>query len=74
MSEYGVATHWLYKEGGGKAGKDSTLDQQLAWLRQMINWQSETQDSREFLPKNASPSPHAMVNAPTIPGGKNSNR
>lgn len=49
MSEYGVAAHWLYKEGGGKAGKDSALDQQLAWLRQMIDWQNETQDSREFL-------------------------
>ena len=47
-SEYGVAAHWLYKEGG-KAGKDGDFEQQLAWLRQVIDWQDETQDSREFL-------------------------
>ena len=47
QSEYGVAAHWRYKEKGGKGG--DALDQQLAWLRQMIDWQDETQDSREFL-------------------------
>lgn len=46
-SEYGVAAHWRYKEKGGK-GEDA-LDQQLSWLRQMVDWQDETQDSREFL-------------------------
>ncbi len=47
MSEYGVAAHWRYKEGGTKA--DAAFDRQLAWLRQMMDWQDETQDSREFL-------------------------
>ncbi|WP_276916950.1 RelA/SpoT family protein, partial [Parvibacter caecicola] len=47
-SEYGVAAHWRYKEGGGKGSADA-LDQQLAWLRQMVDWQDETEDSREFL-------------------------
>jgi GTP pyrophosphokinase len=47
-SEYGVAAHWRYKEGGGKVDK-SDLDSQLAWLREMIDWQDETEDSREFL-------------------------
>ncbi len=47
QSEYGVAAHWRYKEKGGKSG--DALDQQLAWLRQMVDWQDETQDSREFL-------------------------
>lgn len=46
MSEYGVAAHWRYKEKGSKA---DTIDQQLAWLRQMVDWQDETKDSREFL-------------------------
>lgn len=46
MSEYGVAAHWRYKEKGKKA---DTLDQQIAWLRQMVDWQDETKDSREFL-------------------------
>ena len=47
-SEYGVAAHWRYKESGGKASGDA-MDQQLAWLREMVDWQDETQDSREFL-------------------------
>lgn len=46
MSEYGVAAHWRYKEKGSKT---DTIDQQLAWLRQMVDWQDETKDSREFL-------------------------
>ena len=45
-SEYGVAAHWRYKEGGKG---DADFDRQLAWLRQMMDWQDETQDSREFL-------------------------
>ncbi len=47
QSEYGVAAHWRYKESSGKG--DDDIDQQLAWLRQMVDWQDETQDSREFL-------------------------
>ncbi len=46
-SEYGVAAHWRYKEKGTNA--DAAMDEQLAWLRQMIDWQDETRDSREFL-------------------------
>ncbi|HIS40309.1 MAG TPA: bifunctional (p)ppGpp synthetase/guanosine-3',5'-bis(diphosphate) 3'-pyrophosphohydrolase [Candidatus Aphodovivens avistercoris] len=48
MDEYGVAAHWRYKENGGKRG-DDVLDQQLAWLREVVDWQDETPDSREFL-------------------------
>ena len=48
QSEYGVAAHWRYKEQGGKVST-SALDQQLAWLREMVDWQDETEDSREFL-------------------------
>jgi guanosine-3',5'-bis(diphosphate) 3'-pyrophosphohydrolase len=44
-AEYGIAAHWLYKEGG-KAGTDQ---QQFAWLRQMLEWQTETEDPREFM-------------------------
>lgn len=46
MSEYGVAAHWRYKE---KDAKTDGLDQQLEWLREMVDWQDETRDSREFL-------------------------
>ncbi|NPD32098.1 bifunctional (p)ppGpp synthetase/guanosine-3',5'-bis(diphosphate) 3'-pyrophosphohydrolase [Berryella wangjianweii] len=48
-SEYGVAAHWLYKEQGGRPAKEASFDQQLAWLRQMIEWGDESSDSREFL-------------------------
>ncbi len=54
-SEYGVAAHWKYKEdtvlGGrgkdGKGGKGTTGD--MAWLRQLVDWQKETADPAEFL-------------------------
>lgn len=39
MSEYGVAAHWRYKEGDAKG--DADFDRQLAWLRQMVDWQGK---------------------------------
>ncbi|MBQ9068192.1 MAG: bifunctional (p)ppGpp synthetase/guanosine-3',5'-bis(diphosphate) 3'-pyrophosphohydrolase [Eggerthellaceae bacterium] len=48
MSEFGVAAHWRYKEGGASKA-DAAFDRQLAWLRQTIDWADESQDSREFL-------------------------
>ena len=46
IAEYGIAAHWRYKEGGKK---DSRLDDKLYWLRQILDWQSETRDSHEFI-------------------------
>ena len=51
-SEYGVASHWKYKEeavvgGQTKDAKDDT--QEMAWLRQLVDWQRETEDPAEFL-------------------------
>ena len=46
VAEYGIAAHWRYKEGGQKEG---SLDQKLYWLRQILDWQSETRDSHEFI-------------------------
>ena len=43
-AEYGIAAHWLYKEKGNGEAADK-----LAWLRQMMEWQSETGDPREFM-------------------------
>lgn len=48
QSEYGIAAHWRYKEKNATKG-DKELDKQLAWLREMVDWQDDTQDSREFL-------------------------
>jgi len=44
-SEYGIAAHWRYKEGG----PSNDLDQKLAWLRSLLEWQDEMRDSREFM-------------------------
>jgi guanosine-3',5'-bis(diphosphate) 3'-pyrophosphohydrolase len=50
-SEYGVAAHWKYKEetvlGGARGKPGATTD--MAWLRQLVDWQRETADPAEFL-------------------------
>ena len=46
VAEYGIAAHWRYKEGASEA---DNLDHKLFWVRQMLDWQTETRDSREFL-------------------------
>ena len=45
-AEYGVAAHWRYKEG---TRGDDAFDERLAWLRQMLEWQTELKDPREFM-------------------------
>ncbi|MFO7947553.1 MAG: bifunctional (p)ppGpp synthetase/guanosine-3',5'-bis(diphosphate) 3'-pyrophosphohydrolase [Armatimonadota bacterium] len=44
-AEYGVAAHWRYKEGGS----DEDLDDQIQWLRQLLELQSDLSESHEFL-------------------------
>ncbi|MCL2883643.1 MAG: bifunctional (p)ppGpp synthetase/guanosine-3',5'-bis(diphosphate) 3'-pyrophosphohydrolase [Coriobacteriia bacterium] len=46
-AEYGVAAHWRYKENGKSEDRD--LEEQLAWVRQMLEWTEETEDPREFM-------------------------
>ncbi|GFP43977.1 GTP pyrophosphokinase, partial [Candidatus Hakubella thermalkaliphila] len=45
-SEYGIAAHWRYKEGGTG---DEKFEEKLAWLRQILEWQQELSDPREFM-------------------------
>jgi GTP pyrophosphokinase len=45
IAEEGIAAHWKYKEGKGR--KDS--DANIQWLRQIMEWQQELKDPREFL-------------------------
>ena len=49
-AEYGIAAHWKYKEAsdGKGAGKDEE-EAKLAWLRQILEWQQDMSDNREFL-------------------------
>ncbi len=46
IAERGIAAHWKYKEG--KLGSHSD-DARFQWLRQMVDWQSEVSDPRQFL-------------------------
>ncbi|MBQ0829700.1 GTP pyrophosphokinase [Streptomyces tagetis] len=64
-AEYGIAAHWKYKQEAvagaskvrtdvpkspaGKAGKDNAAINDMAWLRQLLDWQKETEDPGEFL-------------------------
>ncbi|MGW5494966.1 RelA/SpoT family protein [Streptomyces olivaceoviridis] len=63
-AEYGIAAHWKYKQEAvagaskvrtdapkpaGKAGKDAAAINDMAWLRQLLDWQKETEDPSEFL-------------------------
>ncbi len=45
-AEYGIAAHWKYKEG---ASKGDNFDTKLTWLRQLLEWQSDSNDPRDFM-------------------------
>ncbi len=45
IAEYGIAAHWRYKDGGSR----DELDKKLSWLRQIMDWSNETQNSADFL-------------------------
>ena len=48
-AEYGIAAHWKYKESNdGKKNVEAQEEEKLAWLRQILEWQQDT-DNREFL-------------------------
>ncbi len=49
VAEEGIAAHWKYKEGAAAPSFDGKDDRQFAWLRQMLEWQQELKDSREFM-------------------------
>jgi guanosine-3',5'-bis(diphosphate) 3'-pyrophosphohydrolase len=45
VAEVGIAAHWKYKEGRS----DTTVEDQLSWFRQILEWQQEMTDPEEFL-------------------------
>ena len=52
ISEYGIAAHWRYKESGGSkpaSGTDKSFDAKLSWLRQLLEWHNDMNDSRDFV-------------------------
>ncbi len=49
-AEYGIAAHWKYKEGqDGKGGTANAEEEKLTWLRQVLEWQKDMSDNKEFL-------------------------
>ncbi len=49
IAEYGIAAHWKYKESGSGVKASSAEDEKMSWLRQVLEWQRDTDDSKEFL-------------------------
>ena len=47
-AELGVAAHWRYKEGG-KGASDSSYEEKIAWLRQLLVWKDEVSDSSDWV-------------------------
>ena len=45
-AEYGIAAHWKYKEN---INKSDNFDDKLTWLRQLIEWQSDLNDPKDFM-------------------------
>jgi len=48
-SEYGIAAHWKYKEGKTGDRTNETEEAKLAWLRQILEWQKDMSDNKEYL-------------------------
>ena len=46
LAEYGVAAHWLYKEGGTP---DRPFEEKMTWLRQLVEWQREIRGVVEYV-------------------------
>ncbi len=47
-ADYGIAAHWLYKEGG-QSGDSDRLDEQMRWFREVLELQQDVNDPREFM-------------------------
>ena len=48
-AEYGIAAHWKYKEGSDGKKVETQEEEKLAWLRQILEWQQDLSDNKEFL-------------------------
>ncbi len=48
-AEYGIAAHWKYKEASDGKKVEAQEEEKLAWLRQILEWQTDMSDNREFM-------------------------
>lgn len=48
-ADYGIAAHWRYKEGKSAQNIENSAEQKLNWLRQILEWQKDMSDNKEFM-------------------------
>ncbi len=48
-AEYGIAAHWKYKESGSGQAASGREEEKMSWLRQILEWQKDMSDNKEFL-------------------------
>ena len=48
-AEYGIAAHWKYKEDPNGKNIETNEEAKLTWLRQILEWQKDMSDNREFM-------------------------
>ena len=48
-AEYGIAAHWKYKEASNGKKVEESEAEKLSWLRQILEWQKDMSDNKEFL-------------------------
>ncbi len=48
-AEYGIAAHWKYKEASDGKRPELQEEEKLAWLRQILEWQRDMSDNKEFM-------------------------
>lgn len=48
-AEYGIAAHWKYKENQYGQNTTDSEEEKLSWLRQILEWQRDMSDNKEFL-------------------------
>ncbi|MBQ1403779.1 MAG: bifunctional (p)ppGpp synthetase/guanosine-3',5'-bis(diphosphate) 3'-pyrophosphohydrolase [Lachnospiraceae bacterium] len=48
-AEYGIAAHWKYKEESDGRNPENKEEEKLAWLRQILEWQRDMSDNKEFM-------------------------
>lgn len=48
-AEYGIAAHWKYKESPQGKSNSENEEEKLSWLRQILEWQRDMSDNKEFL-------------------------
>ena len=48
-AEYGIAAHWKYKEASDGKNVEMQEEEKLSWLRQILEWQQDMSDNKEFM-------------------------